>query len=235
MAIKIKKGKRAIEQLTAHAFRESWQKIYEQCPWAAPALSFDYVSIWYEVYRQRFSPILVSKEGPNGELLGVLPLAEQKDDGSLTVAGGNQGEYKVWLAPPNDGGEFITKALLLVRQTYPGRTLTFMYLPPMTPLDFLSKDMVLKTFCKVRSYSRPLLILNEAALKQSLRKKSNKSRINRLRALGEINFVRLTRRAEAEPLMEEIATQCDLRQGAAHDSLPFSRDPVKRIFYRLFA
>jgi Acetyltransferase (GNAT) domain len=32
--------------------------------------------------------------------------------------------------------------------------------------------------------------------------------------------------------MAEIATQCDLRQGAIHDSLPFQDDPLKKLFYK---
>jgi hypothetical protein len=39
-----------------------------------------------------------------------------------------------------------------------------------------------------------------------LRKKSNKSRIKRLRALGEVTFERVMKTPEAKPLMAEIAT-----------------------------
>jgi hypothetical protein len=83
----------------------------------------------------------------------------------------------------------------------------------------------------VRRYRRPLLVLDEKSLTESLRKKSTKSRINRLKALGEMTFERVMTPAEAEPLMAEIATQCDLRHGAAHDTLVFRNDPFKARLY----
>jgi CelD/BcsL family acetyltransferase involved in cellulose biosynthesis len=193
--------------------------------------SFDFVRIWYETYSDSFSPILVSETASDGTLLGVLALAQTKADGSLVPASGYQGEYKGWLAPAGDGGRFITCALLLIRQEFPGDALTFTYLSPQTPLEFLSENPILRRFCKLQRYSRPLLFLNEKELAASLRKKSNKSRMNRLKALGEIVFERVTNAADAAALMDDVATLSDLRHGAAHNSLPFRRDPMKRSFF----
>ncbi len=65
---------------------------------------------------------------------------------------------------------------------------------------------------------------------ESLRKKSNRSRINRLERLGAVELVQLHSRADLESMIERIATFCDLRQGAINATLPFRDDPFKREF-----
>jgi len=222
----------ALRQLSAPGFGEAWEALFLQCPWAAPDQSLEFVTTWYEIYRERFSPVLVSESSRDGMLIGVLPLALSRDNGRLVVAGAHQAEYQAWISLPTDRGAFITRVLLVLRQEFPRQTLVFKYLPPELPLDFLTQNITLKRYCKVRRYRRPLLVLDERDLMGSLRKKSNKSRINRFKALGKMTFERVTTALEAEPLMAEIATQCDLRQGAIHDSLPFQDDPLKKLFYK---
>jgi hypothetical protein len=75
-----------------------------QCPWAAPAQSLEFVTTWYEVYREGFSLVLVSQLSPDGMLIGALPLAVSRDKGRLVVAGAHQGEYKTWISLPTDRG-----------------------------------------------------------------------------------------------------------------------------------
>jgi CelD/BcsL family acetyltransferase involved in cellulose biosynthesis len=218
------------EAFSDHGFSEAWETLFNSCPWAAPAQSFDFVSAWYEIYRERFSPVLVIESAKDGALTGVLPLALSRDNGRLVVAGASQGEYKTWLSLA-DNGAFIAQALLLIRKEFPGKTLAFHFLPPEAPLDFLAQNDFLKSCCTVRRYRRPLLVLDERNLTESLRKKSTKSRINRLKALGEMTFERIMTPSEAEPLMAEIGTQCDLRHGSAHDTLVFRDDPFKARLY----
>lgn len=231
MTVVIKTGDDALRQVSAPGFGEAWESLYLQCPWAAPAQSLEFVTIWYEIYRERFSPVLVSESSRDGMLIGALPLAVSRDNGRLVVAGAHEGEYNAWISLPTDDGAFITKALLAFRQEFPRQTLVFKYLPPESPLDFLAHNNTLKRYCEVGRYRDPLLVLDERHLTESLRKKSNKSRIKRLRALGEVTFERVMKTPEAKPLMAEIATQYDLRQGGMHGWLPFQDDPYKKLFY----
>lgn len=225
-------GDQAFEQLSAAGFAEKWDALHLRCPWAAPAQSFAFVSTWYSMYRHAYSPVLVVETDQQDTLTGVLPLALSRANGRLVVAGDRQGEYKAWVSLPTDDDDFITRALLLIRREFPGKTLVFKYLPAETPLGFLSRNPTLKRYCAVRRFRRPLLRLNEADLTRSFRKKSNKSRVNRLKSLlGAVSFDRVTTASEAEPLMDQIAEQCDLRQGAAHDVVRFQDDPQKKLFY----
>ena len=231
MTVAIKIEDDALRQLSAPDFAEAWEALLLQCPWAGPTQSLAFVTTWYEVYRERFSPILVSETRPDGMLSGTVPLARSREDGQLVVAGAHQAEYRTWMSLPTDGGAFITQALLAIRQAYPGQTLAFEYLPPETPLDFLAANKTLMRHCRVKHCRCPLLVLDERELANSLGKKRYRTRINQLKALGEMTFKRIMTASEAEPLMAEIITQCDLRQGAVHDSLPFRDDPLKEKFH----
>ena len=231
MTVVIKNEDDASQQLSASGFAEAWEALFLQCPWAAPTQSLGFVTTWYEVYRERFSPVLVSETSPDGTLTGALPLAISRDNGQLVVAGAHQAEYRSWMSLPTDGGAFITQALLAIRHAFPRRTLVLEYLPPETPLDFLAANKTLMRCCRVKRCRCPLLVLDERELANSLGKKRYRTRINQLKALGEMTFERITTASEAEPFMAEIMTQCDLRQGAVHDSLPFRDDPLKKKFH----
>jgi hypothetical protein len=79
---------------------------------------------------------------------------------------------------------------------------------------------------------RPLLALGPGSeVEKSLRKKSNKSRINRLKNIAPLKLVQIKTRDELERVIDTIADFCDLRQGAIHSSLPFRADPKKKEFW----
>ena len=65
-----------------------------------------------------------------------------------------------------------------------------------------------------------------------MRKKSNKSRMNRLARHGPVEFVELTTPEELDREYDEIIAFTDFRQGAIHDICPFADDARKRAFYR---
>jgi len=65
----------------------------------------------------------------------------------------------------------------------------------------------------------------------SLKKKSNKSRLNRLARIGPVRFERITDRAALEKIIEPIEIAYDLRQAAVHGGRPFREDLLKREFH----
>ncbi len=79
-------------------------------------------------------------------------------------------------------------------------------------------------------HSRPLLKLDEASLEKTLRKKSNRSKINRLGRFGELGFRILSDMEQVNDCIDRIIALYDFRQGAVNDSTPFSDDPVKKAF-----
>jgi GNAT superfamily N-acetyltransferase len=65
----------------------------------------------------------------------------------------------------------------------------------------------------------------------SLRKKSNKSRINRLERIAPLRLVKLETEEELAAVLQPIADYCDLRQGAVNAATPFRTDRLKYEFY----
>jgi RimJ/RimL family protein N-acetyltransferase len=81
-------------------------------------------------------------------------------------------------------------------------------------------------------HRRPLRTLEAGEIEASLRKKNNKSRINRLKRSGELSFRRVTETAEQLDLLRELVPLYDFRQGAVNRTTPFSQDPQKLHYFQ---
>jgi RimJ/RimL family protein N-acetyltransferase len=67
-------------------------------------------------------------------------------------------------------------------------------------------------------------------LERSLRKKSNKSRLNRLKKLGHLTLRTVETGDDLEGIVDQLTAQYDVRQGAVNDVCPFREDTKKRGF-----
>lgn len=228
MSIVIARGAEACSVLGDSAFREAWAALYTNCPWRSVFQSPAFVSTWYRVYKPAFEPILLFRKMPSGDLAGFLPLALARDDGALQVAGAPQAEYQAWLARSEDRS-FIGDALAALRGSGMTGQLAFTYLPPDTPLDW-TEVAPWRQVCEIEPWSRPLRAIGEDA-GASLKKKSNKSRLNRLARIGPVRFERVSERVALEEIIEQIELAYDLRQAAVHGGRPFREDLLKREFH----
>ena len=229
--INIRAGDEAYLTLEDSRFQKEWQALYQQCLWSTPFQTHQFVNTWYKTYRDKFEPVLLSESASDGSLIGLLTLASSRESGQLVVAGAHQAEYQVWLSNPEGGSSFIQKALQKLKALYSVQSLTFRYLPPFTPMSWAA-ELSHGLHCVVDKRKRPLLILDDAKkLTESLQKKSNKSRLNRLKRLGNIEFIEVSTSAGLSLTFEQIISYYDLRQAAVHDSTPFAEDPLKKMFY----
>jgi CelD/BcsL family acetyltransferase involved in cellulose biosynthesis len=230
MRLEVWRGDAARARLESPDFREQWERLYAECPWASVFQSYGYASTWYDVYRC-FTPMLVVALDGDGSLRGLLPLAVGSD-GDPVAAGGRQAEYQVWLARPGEGDAFIEAALGLLAVEGPGRTLTLRYLPPETPRDWLTRRRGIARRCVLRAVRRGIMDISEAGAEAALRKKNNRTKLKRLERIGPVSHERLTDPLAIDALLDEIIPLCDLRNGALHDVLPFRGDPFKLPFHR---
>src|ERR1700752_4183894 len=141
MMIDSKIGSDAFDLLHDEVFQESWRALYEYCPWATAFQSYEFVSRWYEIYREYFDPVIITKVSHDrSELQGLLTLAVSHESGLLISAGAHQAEYQTWLADPSLGNSFIEEALAELRINFPGRVIVFRYVPPLAPREWLGPD-----------------------------------------------------------------------------------------------
>ncbi|HKD86745.1 MAG TPA: GNAT family N-acetyltransferase [Terriglobales bacterium] len=219
----------ALRALAQPAFSSAWRSLFEKCPWKTALQSPEFACTWYEHYGDLYYPLVLLRHGPGGEIDGLLTLAVERASGKLVFAGGNQAEYQVWLALPGEQ-TFIVECLERLTQLgFPSLSLT--YLPPGTPLDWMKGDWGKRS--ALRAVQRPLLTVdNIEVVQESLGKKKNRRRLEKLQADGPMTFFELRTVADLDAYYDEIITFYDFRMGAVHGNSPFRDDPRKRLFYR---
>ena len=227
--IRFYRGADALRLLAGESFRQSWLDLSVSCPWSTCFQDPAFVTTWYRCYAERFEPLVLAEFGLGGSLDGLLTLAISKRDSSLCFAGALHAEYQVWLARSGDGHRFIETALDRLAADFPNGRIEFLFTPPGTPLDWSTRWRDRSFF---RAIPRALMATGPGnTIRDSLRKKSNKSRLKRIEQTGCFRFERITDTAAYAAALEEIIPLCDFRQGAVHETLPFQDDPLKKPFY----
>jgi CelD/BcsL family acetyltransferase involved in cellulose biosynthesis/GNAT superfamily N-acetyltransferase len=227
--IELATGPDAVRLLADPAFRDQWRALYDACPWGTPFQSPEFVTTWYDVYASRFTPVvLYSMDGDS--LAGLLTLGRSPESGALCAAGADRAEYQAWLARPASGEAFITNALTRRRAAFPDGLLTMCYLPPGTPIEWATRDRRWRRMCRLETLQAPLMNLEQGAHASASRWKKVARSVGRLERRGTVRFDQLTAVSELEAVLDDIATQYDLRQGAANDYTHFGSDPLRKAF-----
>lgn len=230
MKIDLLSGSEANTWIKEQANREKWKDLYSRCPWGTVFQCEEFVLPWYDTYHSQYTPIVVCSTGPNGELAGLLTLAVASDSAELLLAGGGQAEYQTWLADPQDESSFIKAALQKLSEHFPNSTLRFLFVPPLTPLEWAGSGRWAQR-CELRHFPRPLMSTKEAGVfKKYLGKKRYKSRLNHLARTGEVRLERITCPQELEAIFDQVVSYGSFRHAAIHDVGP-RREPLKKPFY----
>ncbi len=230
--VSLLRGRAAEAVLSDPRFLDHWRNLHGRCPHATAFQSPGFVRAWYRAYCAQWQPVVAQSEQVNGELAGLWLLAYDPVAGVLAHAGTHQAEYQVWLALPGLDAGFLAAAWKELKQALAFSALVFKYLPNAALADTLATVDGMQECAKIRSHRRPLLNLDADAVKASFSKKSNKSRVNRLKRLGKIEFRRLTDPAELDVFFDKLIAFYDFRQGAINSTTPFREDRHKRAFHR---
>ena len=210
------------------AFAAAWNALARSCPWATPFQSAAFCTAWYASYAASAAPLFVVRGDPRGNLRALFALARWPN-GRLTVAGAEQAEYQGWLCAAGEDDFAATAFTVLQRHTTASRVL-LKFLPPGIPLARLDADPSWRGMMLGRTVSRSLMRVDAADIARTLKKSGNRSKLNRLRQLGPVRLEQFLSRASIEPVIDEIAAYCDVRQCAMNGSMPFRDDPDKREF-----
>lgn len=230
MNLAIHTGSQALAHLHSEDFLLQWGLLYDACPWATAFQHPDFVTPWYELYQDRFVPVLVLAEAADHSLAGLLTLAYQAGENKLVGAGERQAEYHAWLER-DDAGGFIQNAVAALRKRFPGGDICLKYLPPGIPLDWIGQDRRHRTLCSLHFHRRPVMKIDEAAMEQQRRKKNHRQNFNRLNKTGDVSFEKVSDHERFIRIFDELCIQYDFRQGALHHYMPFASDPAKKAFY----
>jgi CelD/BcsL family acetyltransferase involved in cellulose biosynthesis/predicted acetyltransferase len=226
LGVEMHRGDAALELLGRTDFRHAWRSLHQACPWSTAFQDAPFADTWYRVYRAGFAPVVVAGF-TDATLSGLLLLAVSRDGTALCHVGAQQAEYQVWLATDE---RFVGAALDLLATEFPSRRLQLVFVPPGVPFTPPERW---RSRCFRRPIPAPFLATNPAdSVRESMRKKANRSKLNRLTREGKLTLERVDDGAAFAALMDQVAPLYDLRQGAAHGALPFREDPLKTAFYR---
>lgn len=234
-------GEAVIALLSADSgFQQSWDLLFDSCPWATVFQSRSFIVAWYQAYSHEHCPVLV-KSIENGQLNGILAMVimdtPANDNhgttkgGRITAAGHYDGLYQTWLATPANGDAFISKALTGIMKQFPAHTITLRFMPPGTPMAWLKNDSKWQQYSILQSHARPFINLKTASEEKTFqRKKHFKHKLNRLKRLGEVVFEKIEDLQRFEAALNDMAIMYDFRQSALFNKNPFTEDPVKKEF-----
>ena len=225
LGVEIHRGDAAFALIDRPEFQSAWRSLHQACPWSTAFQDRPFAATWYRAYQSRFAPVVVTG-WTDGRLAGLVLLAVSHDGAALCHAGAQHAEYQIWLSTDD---RFAGAALDALAAAFPGRRLELLFVPPGVP--FTPPDRW-RSRCFHRPISAPFLATNPAdSVRESMRKKANKSKLNRLTRQGKITFERVADDAAFATLLDQMIPLYELRQGAAHDARPFREDPLKQSFY----
>lgn len=208
--------------------RDRWSRLVKRCPWATVFLGPGFFDVWTRHYGARWTPLIAWRARADGELAALMPLAML--DGTITGVGAHQAEYHGWLSDVDDVLATLRGCADAVRAQFPGCEIRLQYLHAGVPPHAIDEFCAYEPRAVAERFQRHRLKLDAASINEVLRKKGNKSKLNRLARLGRLDLKRLDADAFGAHL-DETAALCDFRQGAVNDSCPFTDDPAKRAFH----
>jgi CelD/BcsL family acetyltransferase involved in cellulose biosynthesis len=236
MVFSMIRGAEAEEMLRDPRFQSQWAQLHEACPWATAYQSPGYVTAWHEAYRDWYSPFIVCEFSSVGDLIGLISLATENNSRQVTVAGAPHAEYETWLALPPNSSSFIEGALTHLKCETDIGALSFKYLSPGTPTDWIARSGKRPWTCGLQRYPRPIIPVGDAdALTEYLRKKKSGKNIrvkwNRLKRLGTLCLERIREPSQLAPIFDQLITYYDLRQGGKRGKFGFREDLAKKPFH----
>jgi CelD/BcsL family acetyltransferase involved in cellulose biosynthesis len=208
-----------------------WERLYRECAWATAFQSSGFSRVWFEHYGGEWSPVIVLGLD-DGRLIALMPLATNDD--RITGVGAHQAEYHGWLGEEASAAQFLRAAVQALRSELPGRQLLLKYLHAKVPRHALHELCASDMRARLSSHVRGLLALEGGGVSDALKKKGNRSKLNRLRRQGQLDFRMLSADA-LERQMDLLTAYCDFRQGAVNGDCPFTDDPHKREFHLAWA
>lgn len=221
--------------LADEVFVAGWRALATRDAKFTPLQEPEFALAWYRAYAGAHEPLFVLGRAQDGELLGLLPLAQDARSGTLAHAGAHQAEYHGWLAAPEHDQEFVVRALLELRRTVGFDSWNWRWMPPGAPHAWTTSEELQGAGIHVVTEERaaPIWDLRQRdKLDKILASSAIRSKVNRYKRRGAYRFERITDPARAAALLPVLGRQCDYRQEVLHSVRPFADDPRKMAFFR---
>lgn len=230
MNIELSSGDAARSWLADANNEDGWQSLYERFGGGNCYLSLEFVRVWVACYSNEYELVLATSRNTSGELLAIMPLARRGD--KITGAGSYHAEYQGWLCARDISTQFLSSTLDALRRIEPAFVMRLRYILAGACADAAQETAKERPTAQIRTHRRPILELDGDAIKKALRKKGNRSKLNRLAKLGDIELIRVSSPDEFDRYADDVIAAYDFRHGAANGVSPFFEDDRKRRFHQ---
>jgi CelD/BcsL family acetyltransferase involved in cellulose biosynthesis len=231
MAVVVRTGDEALTCITTPAFVKGWEALLHDCTWSTACQHPDFIVPWYQIYRDRCSPVVVTEDDNDSRVIGILPLALVDGGKRLVGAGMVEAEYQCWIERPENSNQFIRKAIEAICTAFPKATLHLKYINVGAPVEWI-RALKPHYFFRLQTHVRPLMKLGSPEIAKRLNSKNNRVKINRLKKIGAISFERVKDHQAFLASFDDICTEYDRRQKANNFVAPFQDDPLKGKLYK---
>ncbi len=191
-----------------------------------------FVITWYKQYVDKYEPVLILGYDSQDSLVGLMPLAFHLKNKCISHAGDYQAEYHGWICRKSIDADFLLQAFIAIRKKFNLKTWKWRSIPPGSEVSWLDSDIFRKQKIYIKYYSVNSALLDlydEGKLNNLKRYRSNQ--VNRYKRRGEFYLERIKSKEKARLVFDELAKQCDFRQMAAYESMPFANDRNKKDFF----
>lgn len=229
MRFTLSTGHNAIALLADESFRTEWANLFASCSWATPYQSYDFAASWYAAYFNVMEPVIAIGRRADGSLASLL--AGARTATKFSMVGGHQAEYSCWLCERDDLSNAFDGLLDALEGEFGRLDLLLRYLPPSLPVDELCTRSKHRRRLMAKMHDRPFVHLDARLAEESLKKKGNKSKLNRLKRLGSVEFEVIDDPDRFDDFLVTVSQQYDARQKAVNGAAPFAADPRKHAFH----
>jgi CelD/BcsL family acetyltransferase involved in cellulose biosynthesis len=231
MTVVVRTGNEALAFISSQIFLKGWDAVLQDCTWSTACQHPDFIIPWYQIYKDRCCPVVVTEQDHDGSVSGFLPLALIDGEKRLVGAGMVEAEYQCWVERPGNGNRFIRKAIDAIRTSFPKATLHLRYINVGTPVDWIG-SLESRCFYRLQKHVRPLMKLSGPDIVARLNSKKNRTKINKLKRSGTLSFERVKDHQAFLASFDDICTKYDSRQKEKNSVAPFQDDPLKGRFYK---
>ena len=215
-------------------FLSSWLELAKKDRKVTVSQEPPFVIPWYKQYTSTYVPILCLAYDKKGALAGLMPLAKNINDDTLTHAGAGEAEYHGWIAHPEIDEDFPAECLIKLKNTSNIKTWQWRWLGPKTPVKWLSSQLLTNEgiYVRLRTQASPLWDLSDKAkYEKILKNRALRSKVNRYKRKGPYYIERITDKERTRELIDILRIQFDFRREAVNNVRPFGDDPNKASFY----
>lgn len=232
MIIKILSENDTLKIISDAAFISTWKRLAERTKHCTLIQEYGFVVSWYQLYFDKYKPIMVLGYDENRNIIGILPLAIARDTGCLSHAGDDQAEYHGWICPPQYEEAFLVRALLAIKNKFKPDTWKWGWLPPTANTYWFNSNLLKDNgiYINQMTFQSPIYHLEDSErINKIKRKKSIKNKIKQLERKGELRIERIRDKGRTKKLLETIMLQYSFRQLALFNHAPSEKQINKKL------